>query len=590
MKKGSNSIKDQIFSGYKKMLLIIALLVVASLINFVIIYGQIERLSSSSEYQKQTTAAVASHTKWLNDLQFSMQTGKEFAGSLDGTKCVFGKWFLEISSLDLDNKTIINELNLIRPLHESIHASASEAIKINKTDKAAAYKVYEEQIMPNANEVITYLTEMSNKYQLLVDNASSTLISRIIQAIVTNVLFAALAIFIAIKIGNRTARKISKPITQVAEWSHQLSMGADDIALELEDSNIHGEDEVGSMMRSFQTMAKSIQENVNVVKRVAEGDMTSFVNIRSAKDSLGKNLYHMVQSNDLMFAEILKIADKLAIEAGEIAISSQTLAESSSDQAQSIQEFSEKIDETSEVITKTLDKTEDAMNTSDIIKSELTINNKKMDELVQAMTEIGESSEKVASVIRTIDSIAVQTNLLALNAAIEAARAGEAGKGFAVVAGEVRELAAESAKAAKESRELIQDTIKKASFGNDISVDTYDSFSKINESVNKILILIKEITDNSRMEKENIELVRKNIIKISNGVSTNAATSEEAAAASQEMNSSADILKDAMRKFNLRKREMGQAYIPPEKKDDIEFVKMATENYKKAVENGKAAI
>jgi methyl-accepting chemotaxis protein len=67
-----------------------------------------------------------------------------------------------------------------------------------------------------------------------------------------------------------------------------------------------------------------------------------------------------------------------------------------------------------------------------------------------AVTRLSTAATRIGNVIKLIQDIANQTNLLALNATIEAARAGEAGKGFAVVAGEVKSLAAQTAKATAE--------------------------------------------------------------------------------------------------------------------------------------------
>ena len=71
------------------------------------------------------------------------------------------------------------------------------------------------------------------------------------------------------------------------------------------------------------------------------------------------------------------------------------------------------------------------------------------------ITSLAKAAGRVNEVVHLIGDVAAKTNLLALNATIEAARAGDAGKGFAVVAGEVKQLAAQTARATEDiSRQL----------------------------------------------------------------------------------------------------------------------------------------
>lgn len=98
---------------------------------------------------------------------------------------------------------------------------------------------------------------------------------------------------------------------------------------------------------------------------------------------------------------------------------------------------------------------------------------------------LAEQSQKIGSIVGTIEDIAAQTNLLALNAAIEAARAGEAGRGFAVVADEVRALASRTAASTKEIIAMVAG----------VKADSEEATTSMNESVEEMNQVAEEASD-----------------------------------------------------------------------------------------------
>ena len=236
-------------------------------------------------------------------------------------------------------------------------------------------------------------------------------------------------------------------------------------------------------------------------------------------------------------------ASQVASAAAHISASSQALAQGASKQAASIQQTHA----SSQCVHSTARQNEQNSLSANamVLRSSngFTTTNQSLNQLVIAMEEIGESSRKVAKIIRVIDEIAFQTNILALNAAVEAARAGIAGLGFAVVAEEVRNLSHRCSQAAKDTSDLISESIAKSTDGQERVGVAAAAFQTIRAESTQVRDLIEQVSAASRSQSQGIEEVSRSLLQIEHVTQNSAANAEEGAAAAEELNAqSASLL------------------------------------------------
>lgn len=213
-----------------------------------------------------------------------------------------------------------------------------------------------------------------------------------------------------------------------------------------------------------------------------------------------------------------------------------SLSQSSTEAAASLEETVASLEELTSMVQVNADNARQAAALSSTSKESAEHGEKEIRKLIQSMNEISKSSKKIEEIISVIDDIAFQTNLLALNASVEAARAGEQGKGFAVVAEAVRALAQRSAVAAKDISTLIKVSVEQVEAGSKVADQSGEALGSILASVVKVADLNNEIAAASSEQSSGIQQINKAMNQLDQASQSNAASAEEIAATSGEIN------------------------------------------------------
>lgn len=375
--------------------------------------------------------------------------------------------------------------------------------------------------------------------------------------IAINVAAIIAAILVSVVVALKLADNISKPMKACAERMKQLVEGD----LESPVPIVTNRDETGMLAKStaelvegLSTIIKDIgyllnemaNQNLDIRSRHSEAYVGSFQNILLSMRNLKLKL------SDTML-QINRSADQVSEVSEQVSMSAQNLSQGSVEQASSVEQLAARINEISNQAKDTASGAIDARGQTHQAGKEISVCNQQMQELMEAMDKIQNSSNEIGKIIKAIEDIAFQTNILALNAAVEAARAGTAGKGFAVVADEVRNLASKSAEASQSTAALIENSTEAVRTGTEIAKHTADTLLEVVSSMESVISSIDKIASVSSEQSEAVTQVTEGITQISGVVQSNSATAEESAASSQELSAEAVGLKQLVEQFTLAK-------------------------------------
>lgn len=331
-------------------------------------------------------------------------------------------------------------------------------------------------------------------------HAKDAVINRIIGSIATAV---GVIMLICIAVSVKLAAGMSKNIKSSVELVGKIAEG--DLNVWVDDKLLKKKDEIGDLSRVTITLRDAMQSTIKDITRNAKALLDAAQLLGTAADN----------TNGTM--------DNVRTAVSQVVDNSQMQAENSRDTSEHMQVMGENITETSKEA-ELLSVNASSMQLSSEKASKTLGDLRSINEDVKRIiTEVQEqtnrtndSVQKIHTATTFINSIAEDTSLLSLNASIEAARAGESGRGFAVVAEQIKNLSEQSNTSSKE----IEATADMLSIDSAKAVQAMQQMQEIiasqSESMQETQKVVAEVIDEIASSMRSIAQIKESTGRLEN--------------------------------------------------------------------------
>lgn len=449
-----------------------------------------------------------------------------------------------------DTKSLVDELEVqldkIRPIRDEILAL------LENGDETAAMELYRNEYEGKAKGARSLLQDICDKASVSADKYledAKGVENRIITLIIVLAVFIML---ITSVIWYRITISLTVPIKKIQKVTDDIARGNLNTTLDFTSGNELGElsDNIRKTTSALSLYVSEIQKGLTAIgngqlsytsKVTFQGDFIALKNAMEKISSMLRNSFRQINNS----------AEQVAAGADQMSDSAQILSRGASEQAGSVEELAVSINEISDSVKENAQNAVKSSRLADEVGVQVVDSNRQMKEMIHTIEQIKRNSDEITGIVKEIEDIAFQTNILALNASVEAARAGEAGRGFSVVAGEVRRLASKTTSASRMTAELASRTLDAVEDGMSTAGETAKSLVKVVDGMRDVNGIVDCISEASVQQADAVTQIRKSIELISEIVQGNSATSEESAAASEELSAQAQLLKSMVEQFEI---------------------------------------
>ncbi len=316
---------------------------------------------------------------------------------------------------------------------------------------------------------------------------------------------------------------------------------------------------------AIETQARVVTSVGAGLQQLSEGNLTAGIDeaFTTEYEKLRIDFNSAMTQLEQSLQTITARGEALHIGTSEITRAADDLSARTEQQAASLKQTASALDEITATVRNTAGGADEAHKLVSTAQAQAEASGRVVEQAVQAMSQIDQSSRQISHIIGVIDEIAFQTNLLALNAGVEAARAGDAGRGFAVVASEVRALAQRSADAAKEIKTLISASTSQVADGVKLVAEAGRALTQIAGYVAQINGVVREIAASAREQSTGLVEVNAAINQMDRVTQQNAAMVEQTTAASHSLREEILALTKLIGKYRIGNLATPQLAKPP---------------------------